>query len=152
MASEFSDILHELQSDLADVRAIEAAIEWTRYPAAREPGACGGRFYGDASGRPVAAADLETKLEETRARAARRARVVRAALYGADGRGGVAAALGRAVADVIFSRYLDGMTWEQVGAELAKPGTKGLAAWARRRAKKAIEYADLVGIRRLVGA
>lgn len=70
-------------------------------------------------------------------------------LYGSSGRGGVAKEIGSAAADCVCGYYLMAMTWPQVAAELVRPESKDGAQWCKRRAYRALQLIDDVGLVKL---
>lgn len=67
-------------------------------------------------------------------------------LYGRDGRGGLAKARSSADADCICGYYLMGMRWREVAEEITRPNSEDGKQWCKRRAYRAMECIDMIGI------
>ena len=92
-------------------------------------------------------------LEDARQRYEDAKRLAKLALYGRSGHGGIAKE--RPVdADCICGYYVMGLSsWAMVASELVQPdGTAHADDWCRMRAKRALDWADTVGIRALVAS
>lgn len=88
--------------------------------------------------------DACRRLEDAR-------RLAELILFGRSGHGGIAREK-PVDADCIYGYYVMGMeTWVKVASELVQPSSTSRAdAWCRMRAKRALLWADQVGIRALV--
>lgn len=94
-------------------------------------------------------ADESVKLDRMRVRLNARIDAALLILYGRNGRGGLAKVRGSAEADCICGHYLMGMTWPEVGSELAPEDSGDAAQWCKRRAYRGLEFIGHVGGKQL---
>jgi hypothetical protein len=155
------DLLEEVRDDLADIRKLEdraVSLECSLSAGSAELGTARGK--GSAKGgnaRLDALLDLSSKLDAMRKERERKVRLVDALLYGEGGRGGYVRMRLRANVDLatdaelLRAYYVDGRTWRDVAAELARPDSKAPAQWCRHRAMAAIRRMDKAGPRVVLG-
>ena len=91
------------------------------------------------------------ELEDARRRLEDARRLAELILYGRSGHGGIAREK-PVDADCIYGYYVMGMEiWVKVASELVQPSSISRAdAWCRMRAKRALLWADKIGVRALV--
>lgn len=103
---------------------------------------------GHADGMASVDALIERELEYDRDRAEHDLDLRRAthALYGRDGRGGLARARSMIDADILCCHYLQGMTYAQIADGLADSRDATATHWCTMRAMRALAYMDRVGL------
>lgn len=114
-------------------------------------GALGGGHGG--VGDPMAtmdrAIDLSTKLDLLKVRLASKIVAATDILYGRDGRGGLAKARHTTDADILCRYYLQAGTWDDIAYELADPQSTSPKRWCQMRARRALDYMERVGGKKL---
>lgn len=143
------DWFETLGAARSEAERLERSIENARAcagPHSPAFAAMGGRGHAD----PLAGIDRlidsksVEKLEMVRAAIARRETRAKHVLYGRSGRGGLARATSREDADILFLRYIKGMSWAAIAREY-EPETVNLSQWCKRRAQRACRQVDRIG-------
>ncbi len=129
------------------VEALEQSVELSgqKYDAVGHGGS------GDSSSQVLRLIVAKEELERERARINVEIDAALSVLYGDEGNGGLAKAKDSVSADVLCAYYLQGMSWSDVAKSLSSVigESANPKQWCVMRSRRALEYIDVVGIRKL---
>lgn len=101
---------------------------------------------GDSTARYDALIELRDEVDRTEMRVDREVERATAVLYGTSGHGGYARARSATDADIVFGRYLMGMSWLDVAEAVCAPEGPAPDRWCRMRASRAFDAMDKLGM------
>jgi len=146
------DCFERIRIQACDIARAEADIADLESRAQIKGGVLGGSHGGGSGDRMAAmdrAIDLSRSVDVAKAQLARRIEAATDMLYGRDGRGGLAKARRTTDADILCRYYLQAGTWDDIAYELADPQSTSPKRWCQMRARRALDYMERVGGKKL---